>query len=168
MVNILNEIIENLDIHAKGFWCPITWTIILVLVVLFVPKKKMNWLQIYCTYGVLGTLAWVANCIFGISLNLVDFGSAEWTGIGEMLNYTLIPSSLGILYLNNFRRENRLLRTLMFMVLSLFVEWTCHAAGFMGYNHWSLLYSVPIYFIIYYFVLPLHYRIIRTIGRTGN
>lgn len=163
MVIVLNKIIENLDIHAKGIWVPIVWAVILLMVVLFMPKEKMNGLQIYCTYGVIGAITWIANSVFGIYLDWVDFGRTESTGIGELLTYAIIPSSLAIWFLNKLHRDNRMKRTLLFVLLSLFIEWTCHISGFMGYNGWSLLYSIPVYIIIYYFFLPFHYRLIKDI-----
>lgn len=163
MVIILNKIIENLDIHAKGSWVPIIWTLILLIVVLFMPKQKMNWLQIYCTYGVISAVTWIANSVFGVYIDLVDFGSGELTGIGEMLTYAFVPSSLAILFLNKLERDNRIKLTLLFVLLSLFIEWTCHISGYMVYKEWNLFFSIPVYIVIYYFFLPFHYRLIKDI-----
>lgn len=159
----MDEIIKNLDIHAKGIWCPIAWTVILVLIVLLIPKQKLNWLQIYYTYGVIGLLTWISNSIFGVFLDLVDFGDGSVTGFAEMLTYTFIPSSLAVLFLNMYSREKKIILTVIFLIISLFIEWTCHASGFMEYKKWNLLFSVPVYFVIYYFVLPFHYRLISEI-----
>lgn len=163
VVIVLNKIIENLDIHAKGIWVPIVWAVLLLIMVLFMPKEKMNGLQIYCTYGVISAITWIANSVFAIYLDWVDFGRGESTGIGELLTYALIPSSLAIWFLNKLHRDKRMKRTLLFALLSLFIEWTCHISGFMEYKGWNLLYSIPVYIIIYYFFLPFHYRLIKDI-----
>ena len=160
----MEDFIKNLDLHAKGVWCPIIWTLILVSYVLIMRKKNLNWLQIYCTIGIISMLAWVSNSIFGVFLDWVDFGNPAATGFAEMLTYTFIPSSLAVIFLNKFKNENRLKRTILFVILSLFIEWTCNASGYMVYKHWSIFFSVPVYFVIYYIALPIHYYLIRQIN----
>lgn len=160
----MEEIIKNLDIYAKGIWCPIAWTVFLVLIVLIMPKEKMNWLQIYITYGVIGLITWISNSIFGVFFDLVDFGDASVTGLAEMLTYTFIPSSLAVIFMNMYSKEKKAVLTVLFLVVSLFIEWTCHVSGFMEYKKWSLLFSVPIYFVIYYFFLPFHYHLFRNVN----
>ncbi|WP_176087328.1 hypothetical protein [Virgibacillus dokdonensis] len=37
----MDKVIHNLDLHSKGIWFPITISIILVLTILFIPKKHL-------------------------------------------------------------------------------------------------------------------------------
>jgi len=84
-----------------------------------------------------------------------------------MLNYTFIPSSLAIIFLNKFEKENHLKHTILFVILSLFIEWAYNASGYIVYKHWNIFFSVPVYFMIFYVVLPIHYYLIRQIN-SGN
>lgn len=158
---MVEKIIKNMDIQADGIWCPVIWAVLLFLYVLFMQKKNMNKLDIYFTYGVIGVIAWIANSIFAVFLDLVDFGNSSLIGLGETLTYTFVPSSLAIIYLNNFHPSTKFKRTIIFVVLSLILEGTNQWTGYMNPKHWNLLYSVPVYFVVYYFFLPFHFKLLK-------
>lgn len=96
-----------MDLGAKGLWMPITLAIILLLFVLIMPKNKITWREIYVTIGVIGLATWVADNIFAGYLNLVDFGHPRYSGIGELLTYSFVPSSLAVIYLNYLNKNNK-------------------------------------------------------------
>lgn len=154
----MDKFIKNLDLGAEGMWLPIIIACILLLYIAFMQKKAMKWREIYITIGVVGLMTWVADNIFAGFLNLVDFGDGTISGLGEMITYTFIPSSLAVIYLNYLKRDRKWNLVLLFMLLSLIVEGTVTAIGYMKQNHWNLLFSIPIYFIVYYYYLPWHQK----------
>lgn len=152
---------ENLDLNAKGLWLPVTLAIFLLLYALFMPKKEISWRELYITIGVVGFLTWIADSIFARSFNLVDFGDPKITGLGEFLTYTFVPSSLSVIYLNYLNKSNKWKLAVIFTVISFLIEWAVAKVGYMKLTHWNHLFSIPIFFIVYSYILPLHCKIIK-------
>lgn len=150
-----------MDLNAKGVWMPITLAIILLLFVLIMPKKEITWREIYVTIGVIGLTTWIADNIFAGYLNLVDFGHPRYSGIGELLTYSFVPSSLAVIYLNYLNKNNKWKLVILFTILSFIIEWSVAKAGYMKLTDWNHLYSIPIFFLVYRYFLPLHARIIN-------
>lgn len=157
----MDKIMKNLDLGAQGLWLPIVIAFILLLYIAFMPKKALGWREIYITIGVIGLLTWIANNLFAVFFDLVDFGDKNITGIGEMITYTFIPSSLAVIYLNYINSVKKWLLVLLFIAVSFTIEGTVTAIGYMKQNHWNILYSIPIYFIIFYYYLPWHWKVIK-------
>lgn len=93
----MHEIIDNLDLSSKGLWFPVTVSIVLVLSVLIIPKK-ISWRDIYITFGVVGFATWLSDGILARAFDLFDIGNPKKAGLGDILSYTLIPTSLSILF----------------------------------------------------------------------
>lgn len=157
----MESIIKNLDLGAKGLWLPVSLGIILFLYALLMPKKMINWRELYITIGVIGLVTWIADGIFARYLDLVDFGNPNISGIGEFISYSLVPSSLAVIYLNYLNKENKWKLVIIFTLISILIEWTVAKVGYMKLPHWSHLYSIPIFFLVYSYILPLHLRIIK-------
>jgi len=154
----MDDIIKNMDIGAKGLWLPMVIAGVLLVYIIFMPKKAIGWREIYVTIGVIGLLTWIADNIFAGFCNLVDFGNGKISGIGELITYSFIPSSLAVIYLNYLTSMKKWKLVLLFVLLSLMVEGTVTAVGYMKQNHWNILFSIPIYLVVYYMYLPLHYK----------
>ena len=157
----VNSIIKNLDIHAQGNWLAVSLSLLLFLYVLFMPKKEIGWREWYITFGVIGYVAWIGDSLIGRMLDLVDFGHANVTGIGEFLSYSIIPSALSVIYLNYFKKTNKWILVIIFTILSTLIEWGMRQVGYMKPHGWSFFISIPLYFVVFSIFLPLHWKIIR-------
>ncbi|MGM0878402.1 MAG: hypothetical protein ACQEWV_27810 [Bacillota bacterium] len=157
----MESIIKNLDLSAKGLWLPVSLGIILLLYALLMPKKKISWRELYITIGVIGLLTWFADGIFSRYLDLVDFGSPKIVGIGEFITYNFVPSSLSVIYLNYLNIANKWKLVIIFTVISVLIEWAVVKVGYMKLTHWNHLFSIPIFFFVYSYILPLHFKIIK-------
>jgi hypothetical protein len=157
----MESISKNLDLSAKGLWLPVTLAIILLLVALLMPKKNIRWREVYITFGVIGFATWIADGIFTRYLNLVDLGNPKVIGLGEYITYNFVPSSLSVIYLNYLNSKNKWKLVIIFTVISFLIEWAMVKIGYMKLTHWNHLFSLPIFFIVYSYVLPLHLKIIK-------
>jgi hypothetical protein len=157
----MEPIIKNLDLNAKGLWLPVALGIGLLLYALLMPKKEISWRELYITLGVVGFATWVSDSIFAKYLDLVDFGDPNIVGIGEFITYNLVPSSLSVIYLNYLNRDHKWKLVIIFTVISFLIEWAVVKIGYMRLTHWNHLYSVPIFFLVYSYMLPLHLKLIK-------
>ncbi|PLS03295.1 hypothetical protein [Neobacillus cucumis] len=158
----MSSIIKNLDLHSKGVWLPIIISLLLFIYALFMPKKEIDWREFYVTFGIVGYIAWISDSLFGKMLDLVDFGHPKITGIGEFLSYSLIPSSMAVIYLNYLEQTtNKWKLTILFTIISIFIEWAMRNVGYMKAHGWSFFFSIPLYFVVYAFLLPFHRKLIQ-------
>jgi hypothetical protein len=155
----MDLIFKNLDLSAEGLWLPVSLGIILLIYALLMPKK-ISWREVYITIGVIGFVTWVIDGIFSRYLDLVDFGHPKIIGIGEFISYNFVPSSLSVIYLNYLNISNKWKLAIIFTVISAIIEWAVVKVGYMKLTHWNHLFSIPIFFIVYSYILPLHFRII--------
>jgi hypothetical protein len=156
----MESIINNLDLSAKGLWLPVTLGLVLLLFALLMPKKKISWRELYITIGVIGFATWVSDSIFAKYLDLVDFGNPKIVGIGEFITYNFLPSSLSVIYLNYLNKSNKWILVIVFTLISIFIEWAVAKVGYMKLTNWNHLFSIPIFILVYSYILPLHFRII--------
>lgn len=157
----MESIIKSLDLNAKGLWLPVLLGIVLLLYALLMPKKGISWRELYITIGVVGLATWVSDTIFAKYLDLVDFGDPIELGIGEFITYNFVPSSLSVIYLNYLNRDYKWKLVIIFTVISFLIEWAVGKVGYMKLTHWNHLYSIPIFFLVYSYILPLHFKIIK-------
>ncbi|MEW4325631.1 hypothetical protein Q0N12_03035 [Rossellomorea marisflavi] len=158
----MEKIIHRLDFGAEGLWFPLTVSLILALCMLIQPKRLISWVELYITFGVVGLAAWLSDVLVMRVLDWVDVGDAKITGIGEVLSYTLVPTSLAILYLNLTPYENRWRNSIVFTLLSFLIQAGMEYFGYMKVVSPLILYISPIfYLIVFRFILPIHLRIIR-------
>ena len=158
---MLNSIIKNLDLHAPGTWQAVVLSLLLFLYALLMPKKEIGWRDFYITFGVVGFFAWISDIVTAKVLDLVDFGHPKITGIGEFLSYSLIPSSLSVIYLNYFKKTNKWILVITFIIIATLVEWVLRKAGYVKVHGWSFFISIPLYFVVFSFLLPLHSKLIK-------
>ncbi|MCM3727429.1 hypothetical protein M3226_17265 [Neobacillus cucumis] len=112
----------NFDLHAQGSWLPILLSLLVFIYALFMPKKEIGWREFYVTFGIVGYFAWISDSLLGKMLDLVDFGHPKITGIGEFLSYSLIPSSMAVIYLNYLEKSNKWKLTIIFTIISTLIE----------------------------------------------
>lgn len=157
----VSSVIKNLDLHAQGNWLPISVSLLLFLFALFMPKKEIGWREWYITFGVVGYIAWIGDSLIGRMLDLVDFGHPNVTGIGEFLSYSFIPSALSVMYLNYLKKTNKWTLVIIFTIIATLIEWGMRKVGYIKPHGWSFYISIPLYFVVFSFFLPLHRKIIE-------
>ncbi|MBP2626934.1 MAG: hypothetical protein H6Q68_1645 [Firmicutes bacterium] len=57
----MDGLIQNLDLQQQGIWFPLVVGIILLLFILLMPKRQINWPGIYLTVGVIGYVALILD-----------------------------------------------------------------------------------------------------------
>ncbi|HEX6923116.1 MAG TPA: hypothetical protein VF149_04765, partial [Bacillales bacterium] len=97
-----HKILGNFDISAQGVWYPITLGIILLIFVLFMPKR-LSWREMYITFGVVGWIAMFTDLALASPFDLFDLGNAKKEGIGDLLSYGVIPALFALIYLNFYQ-----------------------------------------------------------------
>ena len=156
------SIIKNLDLSAKGIWFPISVGLLLLFFALFMPKRKINWLEFYITFGVVGYVAWISDTVVGGMLDLVDLGDPKITGLGEFASYSFIPSSLSVIYLNYVKKTNKWILVLLFTLLSTLIEWIMIQIGYLKMKNWGFfIFSIIAYLIVFSVILPVHIKVIK-------
>ncbi len=155
------KFIYNLDLGAKGLWFPVIVSILLIIIALFIPKKNISWREIYITFGIVGLVTWISDAIIARALDLLDLGDPNKAGMGEILSYTLIPTSLAILFLNYFTKENKWALSFLFTVISIMIETGMIYFGYMKYQGWNTAISAIVFIIAFSYLLPIHIKIIR-------
>ncbi|MEH7096960.1 hypothetical protein [Neobacillus vireti] len=157
----MQQFIANLDLGAKGIWFPVTASILFALTVLIIPKKNISWREIYITFGVVGFITWFSDGLIARELDLFDIGDPKKAGIGDLLSYTFIPSSLAILYLNYLTLTNKWKLTTFFTLIALLIEFGMVHVGYMKYKGWNWYVSIIVFLISFGFLLPMHIKLIR-------
>ncbi|RPJ97659.1 hypothetical protein [Priestia endophytica] len=158
----MHSLIRNLDLSARGIWFPVSVGLLLFFFSLLMPKKKINWLEFYITFGVVGYVAWISDTVVGGILDLVDLGNPEITGLGELASYSFIPSSLAVIYLNYANKSNKWILVLLFTLLSTLIEWTMIQTGYLKMKNWGFfVFSIIAYLIVFSLILPVHLTVLK-------
>ncbi|WP_010630356.1 hypothetical protein [Sporolactobacillus vineae] len=163
----MNSIVKNLDLFSRGIWFPITAACFLILFVLFMKKKYLNWTQIYVTYGIIGLTAWMLDTLTGVFLDLYDVGKPS-IGLADFIAFAFIPSSLSVIFLNFRTKRNKWLLTALFTLISLIIYWVSEWAGYFKDKGWNSIYSLIAFILVYTLLLPLHGWIIRRPDRENR
>jgi hypothetical protein len=131
---------------------------VLVLVVFFMPKRltvKENIL----IFATVGYLAWNANLLAGVLLNLFDLGPTPKVDPSDILLVSFVPSLIAILALN-FMTNNIWAYVIGWSAFSLFYEWLTVYVGYMKNLGWKTWYSIPVYIVVF-FLLKWYLNYIR-------
>ncbi|MDQ0298254.1 hypothetical protein J2S78_000662 [Salibacterium salarium] len=157
----MQEFIESLDLGAKGLWFPVTVCALFALTVIIIPKKNISWREIYITFGVVAFSTWFSDSILARGFDLFDLGDAKKSGLGDILSYTFIPSSLAILYLNYLTQNNKWKLTTIFTLISLIITFGMVYFGYMKWKEWNWFISIIVFLFAFGFALPTHIKFIR-------
>ncbi|WP_102274113.1 hypothetical protein [Cytobacillus massiliigabonensis] len=144
---------------GQGWWYPAILSIILLLIVFFMPKKRISWKEVYITFGVIGYIVWMVDMTIAAPFDLFDIGNPQKEGLPEITLFGIIPSCLSVIYLNLFEKDRKWFLVILFFILSLTLEWLATRVGLM--KHWNTWWSSPVHFIAYAFYLPWHLKFIR-------
>ncbi|WP_077300943.1 hypothetical protein [Virgibacillus pantothenticus] len=158
----MDKVIHNLDLHSKGIWFPITISIVLALIMFFVPKKHITWKELYATFGIIAFVTWLSDALIARTLDLIDLAEPKTAGLAEILVYTFVPSSLAILFINYYTYKNKWLLVLIFTIIASVMEWIMVQLGYLKYKGWNPFISIAVYIIAFGFLLPAHIKLLRT------
>lgn len=158
---MLSTGLSNLDLGAKGLWFPLVVIIALLLTLILIPKTRINRIELYIIFCIIGFATWVADSFILRVFDIIDLGSPVKPGLGDILSYTFIPSSLGCLFLCFLDRKNIWKLSLLFTIISFAIELGMELSGYMKVKGLFNVFSVFFYFIMYRFALPFHLRLIR-------
>ncbi|AUJ27010.1 MULTISPECIES: hypothetical protein [Virgibacillus] len=157
----MDKVIHNLDLHSKGIWFPITISIILVLTILFIPKKHITWKELYATFGIVAFITWLSDSLVARTLDLIHLADPKTAGLAEILVYTFVPSSLAILFINYYTHKNKWFLVVVFTIISALLEWTMVHLDYLKYTGWNPFVSIAAYIIAFGFLVPLHVKLLR-------
>lgn len=76
---------------SQGWWYPAILSVILLLIVFFMPKKRINSKEIYITFGVIGYIVWMIDMTIAVPFDLFDLGTHEKKGYLNLPYLVLYP-----------------------------------------------------------------------------
>ncbi|MDQ0185246.1 hypothetical protein MKX78_03790 [Cytobacillus sp. FSL R5-0569] len=158
---MLSTALSNLDLGAKGLWFPIIVVVALLFILNLMPKKRINRTELYIIFCIVGFATWIMDAFILRVFDLVDLGSPKKLGLGDILSFTFIPSSLACIFLNFSNKKNKWSLVIFFTLISFGIEIGIEYFGYMIEKGWFNFFSILFYFIVYGFVLPYQLRIIR-------
>lgn len=156
----MNTFIENLDLTAKGVWLPNAVGLLLLLFVLFMPKR-LSWREVFFVWMTIGFMSWMTDTLVAVQMDLFDLGHPDKRGLGEVINYAIIPPALSVIFLNYFKPEKKWIYAVAFTVISFTYEWGLVQVGFMKLRGWRTLWSIPVYLIMFGLIVPWILRLLR-------
>ena len=158
----MEDVIPRLDLQQPGIWFPLSIAVSLLVFMIFMPKRQINWQGIYFTFGVVGYVGLMLDInILGSYLDWFDLGDSQKEGLGDLASYGLIPSCMAIIYLNYFNRQTKWSFVGLFTLLSFLYEWELTNIGYMKLKGWQDWYSIPLFILVYGVWLPWHYEVLK-------
>ncbi|KKI93283.1 hypothetical protein WQ54_05500 [Bacillus sp. SA1-12] len=150
----------NFDIMSKGLWYPITLSLILFVIILVMPKR-LSKQEIYTTFGIIGYIVWTVDMTLGDPLDFFNVGSGKVTAVPELFLYGIIPGLIAIIFINYYNEDKKWTYIIAFTLISYLLNWLAVKVGIMKLNNWQTWYAIPIFFVVYAFVLPWHLKFIK-------
>ncbi|MBN8203559.1 hypothetical protein [Bacillus sp. NTK034] len=145
---------------TQGWWYPAILGLVLISIVIFMSKKRICWKEIYIIFGLIGYIVWMVDITIAVPLDLFDIGDPQKEGLPELLLFGIIPSCLSVIYLNFYKNESKWFWVILFVILSLILEWLTVKVGLM--KRWNTWWSTPVHFIAYAFFLPWLLKFIKS------
>ncbi|MFC0271465.1 hypothetical protein ACFFIX_08360 [Metabacillus herbersteinensis] len=145
---------------TQGWWYPAILGSVLLLFMIFMPKR-LSWREIYITFSLIGYIVWTVDMTLAAPLDIFDIGHPKKEGLPEILLFSVIPSCLSVIYLNYYSQEKKWFYVVLFVVVSLILEWVTVKVGLMELKLWKTWWSTPVHFVAYAYFLPWHLKFIR-------
>lgn len=145
----------------QGSWFVYLTVAVLLLVVLFMPKRNLKWWGIYLTFGVVGQLAWLLDSFFASPLDIFDLAKKNTTELSDVFTIGVVPPLFAIVFLNFYKKDRKWGLVLLFTALSFLFEWGLVKVDYMTLKGWKTWYSLPVYFAMYAWFLPWHDRVMK-------
>ena len=150
---------------VQGWWYPAVLSVVLMLILIFMPKK-IGWRSVTLIFVFVGYIVWMVDMTIAGPFDIFDIGSPKTEGLPEILLYGVIPSCLSAIYTNFYKPERKWVLVIIFVLLSFILEWLAVRIDLMKLKHWNTWWSLPIYFGAYAFFLPWLLKMVRSKGRS--
>lgn len=151
---------SKLNLDAKGVWYILAGGVLVLGYILFMPKK-LKWREIYLTFGVVATLAFISHTAVGVWSDAFDLGKKGGYGLADIIVMAIISPALAVIFLNYFRPEKKWRYVIIFTAISFLYEWGAVQSGYMRLKWWHTWWSIPVYLFIFGIYLPWHLRYMR-------
>ncbi|TDL64047.1 hypothetical protein E2R56_26760 [Rhodococcus qingshengii] len=146
----------------QGEWYVWILFLILILFVIFMPKRNLTWAGIFVTLGVAGHLTWISDSIAGSVFDLFDLAKSNTTELSDSFLLSFVPACISVIYVNFYNSRKRWIFSISFTLVSFFLEIGLVQVGYMKNKNWETWYGLPVYFIIYRFFFPWFLKLITT------
>ncbi|MEH7436711.1 hypothetical protein V7182_04375 [Neobacillus drentensis] len=155
-----NGVLKRLDPFAKGSWfIYLSGSILLFLSAKLTENiSRREW---FLLFGMVGFYGWMANIILFFILDFMDSGDSSIGGLPDIFMFVIGPVSIAILFLNRYNTPTKIIRVLLFSLLSLLIEYILEKLGFLKLKRWKAYYSIPFYLVLFAVVLPWTLKLIR-------
>jgi hypothetical protein len=155
-----NGVLKRLDPFAKGSWfIYLSGSFLLFLSVKFTENiSRREW---FLLFGMVGFYGWMANILLFFILDFMDSGDSSIGGLPDIFMFVIGPVSIAILFLNRYNTPTKLIRVLLFSLLTLLIEYILGKLGFLKLKRWKSYYSIPFYLVLFAIVLPWTLKLIR-------
>ncbi len=118
-------------------------------------------------FATVGYVVWMVNITIAAPFDIFDIGTKR-DGLPELLLYGFIPSLLALIFLNFYKEgKKNISLVFLFVIISFILEYFTTKSGIMTSGIWKPWYSIPVFFIAYYFYLPWQLKFLRTFGATN-
>jgi len=115
----------------------------------------------YFSLGIIGFSTWLGDILVGDVFKAFQLGPSSKTYIIDYLFVTIIPPSIGLIYLNFLIHNKSILYKLLWVALSFLLEWGAVLSGYMTDKGWKTWYSIPVFLLVFTVFLPVHLKILR-------
>ena len=158
---MLNNLYKNIDLSAKGVWFPIAFGIVILIFVIFMPKRLAK-KEIYFTVGVVGYVALMLDIfVFAIALDVFDLGDPQIVGVGDIISYGVVSPCIALIFLNYYKQENKWVYVSIFTAISFLYEVILVNIGYMSLHGWNSLFSIPVHIVSFGYWFPYHLKLMR-------
>lgn len=141
-------------------WFPYTSIGILLLIVLFMPKK-ITLREMYFSIGVVGFGAWLGDALVGDVFKAFRIGPSSDTYMIDYIFISVVPVAIGLIFLNFLTQTKSALYKWLWVVIAFLLEWGAVASGYMVNQGWKTWYSIPVFIFVFVFFLPWHLKVMR-------
>ncbi len=142
-------------------WFAYTIIGVLLLVLFFMPKK-LTLKEIYYSVGILGFGAWLGDALVGDVFKGFQIGPSPNTYLIDYIFVSFVPLALGLIYLNFLTEIKSIAFKWVWAAIAYLLEWGAVASGYMVNKGWKTWYSIPVYVLVFVFLLPWHLKFMRS------
>ncbi|MDU1845687.1 MAG: hypothetical protein E6778_09125 [Niallia nealsonii] len=155
-----NGVVERLNLTAKGSWfIYLTGSILLYFSITTTKNISRNEWILLC--GMVGFYGWLINIVIFYIFDLLDSGDSSIGGIPDYFMFIVGPVTIAILFLNRYKSPTKLIRVILFSLLSFLMEYILGKLGFLKLKGWKPIYSIPCYLLVFGVALPWTLKLIR-------
>ncbi|MGM0899517.1 MAG: CBO0543 family protein [Bacillota bacterium] len=145
-------------------------SVVIFSVVVYVMPKRISLLEMYATSLFSTVLQLITDVYLEFKYRLYWYFSPGVDYITLWIIFVIYPA-VNIIFLNFFPLSKRLFVKAVYIfgwsVFAICYEWVAVHTGFFYYNGWKLVYSIPIYPLLYLFLL-INWKLIKKLYRVSD